>query len=203
MGVSSSVDRKSIRTTTTHSTAKSSISLISPFSSSTSGTKSRSQSIVNCSSTDSLQSCTLSSRRSLSYDNENAIISIQPNNNRDRNQSWRLRLVPKYRESSLTDSQYIVFGMCNKALLDSGYKHKWYGYGYSVTYCQGFKLTSYVTSFKVGSIITIKYNKEKRQITIWCDGKKKKRFINVQHHPIHEYAFTIKSYSDEYAIQMT
>eukprot|EP01083_Nonionella_stella_P105736 304334_1 len=141
MGVSSSVDRKSIRTTTAHSTAKSSISLISPFSSSTSGTKSRSQSIVNCSSTDSLQSCTLSSRRSLSSDNENAIISIQPNNNRDRNQSWRLRLVPKYRESSLTDSQYILFGMCNKSLIYSGFFHNWFVFVFCLNFCKGFKLT--------------------------------------------------------------
>eukprot|EP01083_Nonionella_stella_P300738 1028331_1 len=207
MGVFSSVDRESTDSSAMHSSPKSSISLSSTGSESISRSRSPSNESIVCSTSRDSSQSTLISRRFVSYENENAIICIQRNNNRNRSQSWSFRLVPKHTqttESSL-DKPFVVFGMCNKEFLDSsaGHNHKWYGYGYSVTYCQGFKLTSYVTSFKVGSIITIKYNKEKRQITIWCDGKKKKRFINVQHHPIHEYAFTIKSYSDEYAIQMT
>eukprot|EP01083_Nonionella_stella_P150709 480527_1 len=206
MGVSSSVDRESTDSSAMHSSPKSSISLSSTGSESISRSRSPSNESIVCSTSRDSSQSTLISRRFVSYENENAIICIQRNNNRNRSQSWSFRLVPKHTQTteSSPDKSFVVFGMCNKEFLDSsaGHNHKWYGYGYSVTYCQGYKLASYVASFKVGAVVTIKYNTKKRQISIWCDGMRKKRFFNVEHHPLHEFALTIKSYHYEYAIQM-
>merc|ERR1712154_139213 len=128
----------------------------------------------------------------------------QPNNNKNKNESWNIKLIPKskcYDNEKQTES-HIVFGVCDSSLLDSGYKHKFYGYGYSVTYCHGFKFYSFVTSFKIGSEITIKYNKHKRQISFWCDGIMKQRTINIALHPLSQYAVTMTSYNDNYAIEI-
>ena len=181
---------------------------------------------LTCTSTTSQQSTTSISGRFVSYDeDQNAIIYIQPNNNNQQSQSWTIKLSPKYQQPYIynnnnnnnkqqqqqqhdeskdgnEDEQYVIFGICDATLLDSGYKHKYYGYGYSVTYCHGIKFYSYSTSFCIDSQIVINYDCKKRQISFWCDGKQKERIINIQNNAFNETAIIIKSYNDNYQIQL-
>eukprot|EP00483_Globobulimina_turgida_P007104 UN07118 len=142
-------------------------------------------------------------RQFVSYPNENATLYIQANNNKNKNQSWTIKLARpnKCKTQTQTQDAHVLFGICDSSVAHLSHKHKFYGYGTSITYCHGFKFYSYCASFKISSPIIIKYNKHNRQISFWQNGINKKQII-VQHHPLNEYAITIKSYKNEYTIQI-
>eukprot|EP00483_Globobulimina_turgida_P000761 UN00761 len=139
-----------------------------------------------------------SRRRSVSY--ENAILYIQANNNNNQSQSWNIRLRPNKCKTPLQDA-HVLFGICDSSVAHLSHKHKFYGYGTAITYCHGFKFHSYCASFKLASEIIIKYNKNRRQISFWQNGVNKKEII-LQHHPLNEYAITIKSFNNQHAIHI-
>ena len=180
------------------------------FSTKSRSSSSNSLSRMTTSSQMSQQSTTSMSSRFISYEDINEILYIHPKNNRHQDAEWKLKLVPKYLNHSIYDQEsqqqseqkgYIVFGICESALLDQGYKHRYYGYGYSITYCHGYSFHSYSTPFPINTPITIKYNHRNRQISFWCNKIKKERIINIQSHPVNAHVITMKSYNDNYGIQ--
>eukprot|EP00484_Ammonia_sp_Unknown_P005940 CAMPEP_0197073030 /NCGR_PEP_ID=MMETSP1384-20130603/210397_1 /TAXON_ID=29189 /ORGANISM="Ammonia sp." /LENGTH=228 /DNA_ID=CAMNT_0042511855 /DNA_START=38 /DNA_END=724 /DNA_ORIENTATION=+ len=162
----------------------------------------------------SQQSTTSISHRFVSYDNDDTLIRIAPNNNGNRSQSWHLKLVHKYSTDCLAlsplsppcpsspSTDYIVFGLCDAALLELGYKHKYYSHGYSVTYCHGFKFESYSDAFPVDTRIVLKYEADTRQLTFWCNGQRKSRAMHIPCGSSHEYVVTVKAYCEQCEIEM-
>ena len=169
----------------------------------------RSDSFASMSS--STCSSTSITQRFVSYESENDMIRIKADNNNNCNQTWSIRIVPKYDgyvdggelDDSLKQSSLMVFGVCDSSLIELGYKHKYYAIGYCRTYCHGYQFYSYCAAFPICSVIKIKYDKSKRQITFWCNDVMKDRKINIEHHPVNDYVITIKAYDDQFAIQIS
>ena len=125
---------------------------------------------------------------------------------------WKLSIIDKYNaeimESILSsdendgNDQYlcIVFGVCDKSLLSLGSKHKYYGFGYSVTYCYGYKFQSFATKFKKTDNITIKYDKIHGTITFYANHIPKKQIIRID--PKCDNVITIKPYDDAHDIEV-
>merc|ERR1711971_1372906 len=113
---------------------------------------------------------------------ENTVIHIpsclDPSNSSKDPSSWNINITKKYNDSlmecnddktdeNISNDEYIciVFGICNSSLLEKGYKHRYYGYGYSVTYCDNIKFQSFATRFKKTDQIILKYDQFKGEIS--------------------------------------
>jgi len=184
-------------------------SLQSLASSGSASTKSRSLTAASSASTTSTTSM---SGRFVSYDDRSNIIYIESDTTADRttgshSEAWNIRILPKFAidDNAVEEPRTapIVFGLCESSLLAAGYKHKYYSFGYSVTYCHGFRLCSYATSFNVDSEITIRYQRDQRLLSFWSDGVQEPRTITIPPLPLLEYALTVKSYDDQFAIQIS
>ena len=156
---------------------------------------------------------------------ENTLINIPANKyintttpnlsniNTDYTSEWQLNIVNKYtfndeimnmmnNDQNENDDIYlcVVFGICDKSLLNVGYKHRYYGYGYSVTYCKGYKFQSFATRFKKSDDIKIRYNKSNGQISFYCNNIQNKQIIRID--ATSNNVITIKSYDDAYDVQV-
>lgn len=108
--------------------------------------------------------------------------------------------VSRRRVSSYSASNHIpiIFGICDAALLEQGYKHKYYGFGFSVTYCGSFKFQSFVARFKTTDEIIIKFDKRSGRISFWCNGVRNDRVIRVDSRANN--VVTVKSYDESYDV---
>eukprot|EP01084_Bolivina_argentea_P278555 475920_1 len=146
------------------------------------------------------------SEKFISYDN--TMIHIPPSsvsNSKGGNMRWKLRTFPKYNDNLMecyddSTDLCVVFGICDAALLEKGYKHKYYGFGYSVTYCHNIKFQSFATTFTPTSDICIEYEPYKGELTFWSDGVMKQRRIRIS--PQIENIITVKCYNDSYDIRI-
>jgi len=100
--------------------------------------------------------------------------------------------------SSTAANVPIIFGICDSALLEQGYKHKYYGFGYSVTYCGSFKFQSFVARFKTTDEIIIKYDKSSGRVSFWCNGVRNDRIIRVDSRA--DNVITVKPYDQNYDV---